>query len=161
MSCKPPSRTGPKVLVQWLSALVSTRYHPVMQHCTVTSSRSVWWCLVLMQTAWIAAAVLHRSDPVILPFFHSGMARVMPLKRSLPGVGHTVEVAVGQPLDISNITCRCNQQGEHKQAVQQQPRCLANSLAVLKAWKRASADGAHVTSGSRSAATTATVLKGC
>lgn len=52
----------------------------------------------------------HR-DPIILPFFHSGMSRVMPFKSSLPRVGQTVVVAVGQPLDLSHITCRCNQPG--------------------------------------------------
>eukprot|EP00878_Enallax_costatus_P027630 GHUV01029767.1.p2 GENE.GHUV01029767.1~~GHUV01029767.1.p2 ORF type:complete len:197 (+),score=63.15 GHUV01029767.1:595-1185(+) len=45
------------------------------------------------------------------------MARVMPFKHSVPGVGHSVEVAVGQPLDISNITCRCNQRGHDQQQV--------------------------------------------
>lgn len=54
---------------------------------------------------------LRHRDPIILPFFHSGMSRVMPFKSSLPRVGQTVVVAVGQPLDLSHITCRCNQPG--------------------------------------------------
>jgi hypothetical protein len=44
------------------------------------------------------------------------MARVMPFKRTLPRVGHTVTVAVGQPLDLGHITCRCNQPGEQQTA---------------------------------------------
>ncbi|WIA39432.1 hypothetical protein OEZ86_005534 [Tetradesmus obliquus] len=48
-------------------------------------------------------------DPVILPFFHSHMSRVMPFKSAVPRAGHTVTVAVGQPLELGHITCRCNQ----------------------------------------------------
>jgi hypothetical protein len=48
---------------------------------------------------------------VILPYFHSGMARVLPFKATLPRVGHDIQVAVGEPLDLSHITCRCNQPG--------------------------------------------------
>lgn len=64
-----------------------------------------------MATVLLGASSATCRDPVILPYFHSGMARVMPFKHTLPGVGHSVEVAVGQPVDLAHITCRCNQQG--------------------------------------------------
>ncbi|KAF6249537.1 hypothetical protein COO60DRAFT_950041 [Scenedesmus sp. NREL 46B-D3] len=64
-----------------------------------------------------AKAVAGGRDPIILPFFHSHMARVMPFKSSLPRAGHTVTVAVGQPLDLGHITCRCNQPDEDQQQV--------------------------------------------
>lgn len=51
------------------------------------------------------------SDPIILPFFHSGMGSVMPFKSIRPRLGNEIVVAVGQPLDLSHITCRCNQPG--------------------------------------------------
>lgn len=56
-------------------------------------------------------------DPLVLPFFHSGMARVMPYYGSTPGVGNTVTVVVGQPVDLGHITCRCNQPGEDQHEV--------------------------------------------
>lgn len=42
----------------------------------------------------------------MLPYFHSGMARVMPYLSSLPHVGNEVTVVVGEPLDLSSVTCR-------------------------------------------------------
>ena len=48
---------------------------------------------------------------MILPFYHSGMARVLPYRAMVPRAGHSVHVMVGQPLDLSHITCKCNQQG--------------------------------------------------
>ncbi|WIA19154.1 hypothetical protein OEZ85_003802 [Tetradesmus obliquus] len=56
-----------------------------------------------------AKAAAGGRDPVILPFFHSHMSRVMPFKSAVPRAGHTVTVAVGQPLELGHITCRCNQ----------------------------------------------------
>lgn len=59
--------------------------------------------------------LLHHAcrDPIILPYFHSGMSRVMPFKSMIPRIGQEVVVAVGQPLDLGHITCRCNQPGAH------------------------------------------------
>ncbi len=47
----------------------------------------------------------------MLPFFHSGMGRVMRFKAMVPRVGHTVDVVVGEPVDLSHITCRCGKKG--------------------------------------------------
>jgi len=48
-------------------------------------------------------------DPVILPFYHSGMARVMPEHGRVPRVGQTVAVTVGEPIDVSDLTCQCSE----------------------------------------------------
>lgn len=57
-------------------------------------------------------------DPVVLPFYHSGMGYVKPKGTAAPHpAGATVEVLVGQPLDLSHITCRCNQPGEDQEKV--------------------------------------------
>ena len=37
----------------------------------------------------------------------SGMARVMPYLTTLPRAGHDVTVVVGEPVDLSHVTCRC------------------------------------------------------
>ena len=58
-----------------------------------------------------------RRDPVVLPFYHSGMAEVVPLKNYLPRAGRSVNVTVGSPVDLSDITCRCNCDGVDQQAV--------------------------------------------
>lgn len=38
-------------------------------------------------------------DPIVLPFFHSGMGRVLPLRARGFGVGHEVVVLVGEWVD--------------------------------------------------------------
>lgn len=56
---------------------------------------------------------------MILPFYHSGMGRVMPEHGRIPRVGREVDITVGQPLDMSDLTCRCGQPGlDQKQARQ-------------------------------------------
>lgn len=63
--------------------------------------------LVRQQQVWC----LGRS-PSILPFYHTGMARIMPEHERLPRVGNAVTVTVGEPVDVSDISCRCGQKGE-------------------------------------------------
>ncbi|KAK9837621.1 hypothetical protein WJX74_001596 [Apatococcus lobatus] len=58
-----------------------------------------------------------RRQPVILPLFHSGMGRVLPKGSVVPRVGHEVTVLVGEPIDLSDITCRCNQSDIDQQQV--------------------------------------------
>ncbi len=65
------------------------------------------------------------------------MAAVLPMKSMLPRVGHKVVVQVGQPLDVSHISCRCNQAGEEQEQVGRGQAALqaglempASSLAV-------------------------------
>eukprot|EP00877_Chromochloris_zofingiensis_P009947 jgi/Chrzof1/5205/Cz15g16090.t1 len=64
-----------------------------------------------------AHAAAGDRDPIILPFYHSGMGRVMPYRSMLPRIGHTVHVVVGEPVDLSHVTCRCNQPGQDQQQV--------------------------------------------
>ncbi len=61
-------------------------------------------------------------QPVILPFFHSGMGRVLPKGSVRPRLGNVVTVLVGEPLDLSDITCNCNRNGVDQQQVQPLPR---------------------------------------
>ena len=48
-------------------------------------------------------------DPAIIPFYHSGMARIMPEHGRIPRVGQTVAVTVGDPIDVSDLTCHCRE----------------------------------------------------
>lgn len=55
-------------------------------------------------------------QPVVLPFYHSGMANVMPYRSVVPRLGNTVHVLVGEPVKLSDISCNCNKSGvnQHK-----------------------------------------------
>jgi hypothetical protein len=44
----------------------------------------------------------------VLPFYHSGMARVMPRKGRLPRAGHAVHVVVGDPVELSDLVAACS-----------------------------------------------------
>lgn len=48
------------------------------------------------------------TTPVVLPFYHSGMGRILPKGCVLPRVGYTVKVTVGQPIDLTELSSRCN-----------------------------------------------------
>lgn len=100
--------------------------------CAVCESRaSAWLCLsstntcggvdfqyaIVEQGGGESRSVRIRRNPVILPFYHSGMGRVMPEHGRIPRVGRQVDITVGQPLDVSDLTCRCGQPGtDQKQA---------------------------------------------
>ncbi|PSC70805.1 phosphate acyltransferase [Micractinium conductrix] len=58
-----------------------------------------------------------KRDPVVLPFYHSGMGHVMPKHAVVPRPGHQVHVVVGEPMDLADLTCRCGQAGEDQRAV--------------------------------------------
>lgn len=45
-------------------------------------------------------------DPVVLPFYHSGMGAVLPKRTRRPRTGHDVRVVVGQPVELADLTCR-------------------------------------------------------
>lgn len=53
----------------------------------------------------------------MLPFYHSGMGRVLPKHAILPRTGNDIAVVVGEPLDLSDLTCRCNATGDDLRAV--------------------------------------------
>lgn len=46
-------------------------------------------------------------DPVVLPFYHSGMAHVLPITLDKLGVGQRVTVEVGERLRLDDLTCKC------------------------------------------------------
>ena len=52
------------------------------------------------------------------------MGRVLPKGSIIPRVGHEVTVLVGEPIDLSDITCRCNQRGIDQQQVRVCPLAL-------------------------------------
>lgn len=52
--------------------------------------------------------------PKVLPFYHHGMADVMGIGNWFPRVGKRVHVVVGEPLDMSDLATRCNQEGENQ-----------------------------------------------
>ncbi|CAL8463510.1 g3044 [Coccomyxa elongata] len=55
--------------------------------------------------------------PVVLPFYHSGMGRVMPEHGRIPRVGRQVDITVGEPMDVSDLACRCGQPGVDQKQV--------------------------------------------
>jgi hypothetical protein len=62
-----------------------------------------------------------RRDPVVLPFYHSGMGEVMPKHAALPRPGKQVTVVVGQPVELADLTCNCNREGVDQREVR--PAC--------------------------------------
>ncbi|GAX73579.1 hypothetical protein CEUSTIGMA_g1030.t1 [Chlamydomonas eustigma] len=57
------------------------------------------------------------KDPIILPIFHSNMAAVLPLDTYMVRAGKQISVTIGEPLDLTDITCRCHQPGQDQQKV--------------------------------------------
>ena len=57
----------------------------------------------------IVCGIVTCRDPLVIPFYHSGMARIMPEHGRIPRVGQTVAVTVGMPIDLSDLTCRCSE----------------------------------------------------
>ena len=45
---------------------------------------------------------------MVLPFYHSGMGRILPKGSVIPRVGQIVHVTVGKPIDLSDLTVKCN-----------------------------------------------------
>lgn len=56
-------------------------------------------------------------DPVVLPLYHAGMSDVMPMLSRVPRVGKRIHVEVGEPVDLSDITCKCNDAKYDQKAV--------------------------------------------
>jgi hypothetical protein len=53
----------------------------------------------------------------VLPLYHTGMGDVQPKGSTVPRVGRRLTVTVGEPLDLRDITCRCNAAGEDQRQV--------------------------------------------
>lgn len=54
------------------------------------------------------AKFMQCREPIVLPFYHSGMGRILPKGSVIPRIGHTVNVTVGQPIELSDLTAKCN-----------------------------------------------------
>ena len=57
----------------------------------------------------IVYGIITCRDPLVIPFYHSGMARIMPEHGRIARVGQTVAVTVGEPMDLSDLTCQCSE----------------------------------------------------
>jgi monolysocardiolipin acyltransferase len=55
-----------------------------------------------------ARRVAGGRDPMVVPIAHAGMEQVLPRGGRVPRVGKTVKVAVGEPVDVSGLTCGCD-----------------------------------------------------
>jgi monolysocardiolipin acyltransferase len=55
--------------------------------------------------------------PTVLPFYHSGMGRVMPRRGRIPRAGHDIHVAVGEPVYLEDLAARCGKEGEDQRCV--------------------------------------------
>lgn len=56
-------------------------------------------------------------EPVVLPYYHTGMGAVMPFQARLPRVGHNVTVTFGDPVPLADVTCQCNKKGVDQRQV--------------------------------------------
>lgn len=45
---------------------------------------------------------------MVLPFYHSGMGDILPKGGRVPRVGQVAHVTVGTPVDLTDLTPRCN-----------------------------------------------------
>jgi len=81
-----------------------------------------------------ARAANGGADPIVLPFYHSGMGDVVPMLTVLPRPGNAVHVTVGKPIDLSAATCRCNDPSHDQQAVWREITALMRAeVAALEA----------------------------
>ncbi|KAL6774096.1 PGA6 [Auxenochlorella protothecoides x Auxenochlorella symbiontica] len=67
----------------------------------------------------ICDAMRHSGgrQPTVLPFYHTGMGEVMPYRAVVPSVGRWVHILVGQPVELEDISCRCNRPGHDQKQV--------------------------------------------
>ena len=47
------------------------------------------------------------ADPIVLPFHHRGMEKVLRVKTTLPHVGNRIHIIVGQPIEMADLLRRC------------------------------------------------------
>lgn len=53
--------------------------------------------------------------PLILPFFHSGLANILPKGSMIPRPGNAVTINVGSLIDVSDLAPKCNCEGKELQ----------------------------------------------
>ena len=73
---------------------------------------------------WLMLALTCNSEkafvsrqPLVLPFYHSGMGRVLPKGSVVPRAGHDVHVEIGDPVDLTDVLHRCNCKGQDLEKV--------------------------------------------
>lgn len=47
------------------------------------------------------------ASPIVLPFHHRGMEDVFRIKTTVPRVGQSVHIIVGEPVDLADLLARC------------------------------------------------------
>ena len=47
------------------------------------------------------------ANPVVLPFHHCGMEKVLRVKTTVPHVGNKIHILVGQPIEMADLLLRC------------------------------------------------------
>jgi monolysocardiolipin acyltransferase len=57
------------------------------------------------------------SVPRVLPFYHSGMGRVMPRRARVPRVGNDIDVIVGDTINMDDLAARCGKEREDQKCV--------------------------------------------
>lgn len=55
--------------------------------------------------------------PTVLPFYHSGMGRVLPRNGRVPRAGQRVDVAVGEPIHMEDLAVRCREETDDQTCV--------------------------------------------
>ena len=54
------------------------------------------------------------SEPIVLPFYHKGLEKVMPIGTKIPRIGHKNTVVVGRPVDFGDLLLRCRRNHQNK-----------------------------------------------
>ena len=54
---------------------------------------------------------LADTSPVVLPFHHRGMERVMVAKTQTPRINNRVRILVGEPIEMADLLARCRKRG--------------------------------------------------
>lgn len=60
--------------------------------------------------SWIGGAS-DKKMPLVVPFYHTGMADLMPARAMVPRVGKRVTVTVGDPVEVGDLLRKCACQG--------------------------------------------------
>mmetsp|Transcript_725 Transcript_725/g.1686 ORF Transcript_725/g.1686 Transcript_725/m.1686 type:complete len:265 (-) Transcript_725:97-891(-) len=63
----------------------------------------------LAKMKWGSAKILceTENDPVILPFYHTGLREILPIGSVVPRVGKKNTVVVGDPVDLKDLLVKC------------------------------------------------------
>lgn len=78
-------------------------------------------CVHADQSSILCALYCHVTcrDPVVVPFFHSGMGRVLPKTFVVPRWGNDITITVGGPINLAEqlAVCRSCRDKETRQQV--------------------------------------------